>query len=89
MKTLSQTATRVNPDAEDFLDVAHKWGSEDATEGRDQQGSAFFPYGSTAWHSYNEGYAAGCIALAVLTGERRPYWLPTGADVSWNAAGVG
>lgn len=76
MKNLPQTDARVNFDASDLLEQAHAWGHEDATEGVDQRGSAFFFLGSAAWRAYNDGYAAGCIALAVLTGEQRPFWQP-------------
>lgn len=67
----------------DLLDQAHDFGKEDATEGRDQRGAAYFALGSQAWHAYNEGYAAGCIAVKLLTGKARPYWLP--GRVSWNS----
>lgn len=86
MNMLHQTTTRVNPHVDHT--TAHRFGLEDATEGHDQQGSLFFPIGSPAWHAYNEGYAAGCIQLAVLTGEKRSYWLPTSPEVAarvrWN-----
>lgn len=78
MQTVSQTHTHVNPDPDvtDLLEQAHAWGHEDATEGNDQRPSQFFHFGSAAWDAYNHGYAAGCVALAVLTGEQRSYWLP-------------
>lgn len=50
-----------DPDASDGPDLAYKWGHEDATEGNDQQGGAYFPLESAAWRSYNEGYAAGLL----------------------------
>lgn len=69
---VNQPATAVNwytyhatpkPDdsASDGPDLAYKWGHEDATEGNDQQGGAYFPLESAAWRSYNEGYAAGLL----------------------------
>lgn len=36
---------------------AYAWGHEDATEGKDAQGSAFFVGAALA--AYNDGYAAG------------------------------
>lgn len=72
-----------------LLDQAHDWGKEDATEGNDQRGSKYFPIATPAWHAYNEGYAAGCVTVALLTGVHRSYWLPQPvAAVSWNAAEV-
>lgn len=74
-------------DVADLLAQAHAFGHEDATEGRDQQGSRYFVMGTPAWHSYNHGYAAGCAILALLTGVERPCWLPA-SSVSWNSARV-
>lgn len=84
MITVAQTTTRAqtapttttHPD----LDHAAGWGREDATDERDQRGSAYFPIGSPAWHAYNEGYAEGCAILAILTGRQRPVF-----EVSWNS----
>lgn len=65
--TLAQPITAVNwyvstdPDAGNGPDLAHRWGEEDSLEGNDAQGSVYFPIESPAWHSYNEGYAAGLL----------------------------
>lgn len=57
----------------DATDTGFAFGYEDATEGNDQAGSAYFPPGSPAWRAYNEGYRQGCIHAAVLTGVSRAY----------------
>lgn len=53
-------------------DTAYRFGLEDALEQANQQGSAFFTFFSEAWHSYNDGYAAGCALLHQLTGIVQP-----------------
>lgn len=58
------------------LDHAFAWGKEDALEGKDQRGSLYFPFLSQAWHSYNDGYAAGCDIYVMLTGRPRFCWRP-------------
>lgn len=66
----------VNPlvdDTIDATDTGFAFGYEDATEGNDQAGSAYFPPDSPAWRAYNEGYRQGCIHAAVLTGVSRTY----------------
>lgn len=76
MTTLSLSTSLVNPviDATiDATDTGHRFGYEDATEGRDQAPSAYFVANTPAWHAYNEGFKLGCIHLAVLTGESRTY----------------
>lgn len=76
MQTVPQTTVTVNPVVDatiDATDTGHRFGYEDATEGRDQCGSAYFVMGTPAWSAYNEGYKLGCIHLAVLTGESRNY----------------
>lgn len=57
----------------DATDTGYRFGYDDATEGRDQAGSAYFPFGTPAWHAYNEGYKTGCTHLAVFTGVSRFY----------------
>lgn len=79
MATLSSSPIAVNPVVDatiDATDAGHRFGYEDATEGRDQRPSAYFVANTPAWHAYNEGYRMGCIHLAVLTGESRSYWTP-------------
>lgn len=76
MTTLSSSTLPVNPVIDaviDATDTGHRFGYEDATEGRDQAPTAYFIPGTPAWHAYNEGYRQGCIHLAVLTGISRPY----------------
>lgn len=76
MTTLSSSLDLVNPIIDamiDATDTGHRFGYEDATEGRDQAPSAFFVANTPAWRAYNEGYKEGCIHLAVLTGEVRTY----------------
>lgn len=82
MQTVSSSVSLVNlvnPSTDatlDATDVGHRFGYEDATEDRDQAPSACFYPNTPAWNAYNEGYAQGCAALAVLTGKVRSYWLP-------------
>lgn len=57
-------------------DIGYRFGFEDATEGRDQQGSAFFPMRSPAWVAYNEGFLAGAQMLYSVTGKIRPVFMP-------------
>jgi hypothetical protein len=57
----------------DATDTGYAWGYQDATEGKQQCGSAYFPMGSPAWAAYNEGYKTGCIHHEVFTGVARFY----------------
>lgn len=88
MDNLSQTVVIVNPVADaamDATDTGYRFGREDATEGRDQAPSAYFVANTPAWNAYNEGYRAGSIQAAVLTGKTRRYWMPG----NWQITAVG
>lgn len=85
MGTVAEVTVAVKAQVATGNDLAHAWGHEDATEGHDQRGGAYFPIGSAAWHSYNEGYRTGCLLAAALTGQSRTYWVPVMGAVSWNS----
>lgn len=57
----------------DATDTGYAWGYQDATEGKQQCGSAYFPMGTPAWAAYNEGYKTGCLHAEVFTGVKRFY----------------
>lgn len=57
----------------DATDTGYTWGYQDATEGKQQCGSAYFPMGTPAWAAYNEGYKTGCLHAEVFTGISRFY----------------
>jgi hypothetical protein len=87
MATVSPSPYYVNPVVDatiDATDTGHRFGYEDATEGRDQAPSAYFVANTPAWHAYNEGYKEGCVHLAVLTGESRPYVALYSPKGSWS-----
>lgn len=76
-------------DQANALELAAQWGKEDAMANHDQQGGAYFPIGSPAWHAYNDGFAAGCLLYTAMTGKPKHYWLPQAPQcVSWNAKAV-
>lgn len=61
------------------LDESHPapfWGFEDAVQGKDQRGSAYFPIGSAKWDAYNVGYAEGAALLSAVTGKTVHAWRP-------------
>lgn len=57
MTTVAQALPAVNLNWTVAESPAYAWGHEDATEGNDAQGSAFFVGAALA--AYNDGYAAG------------------------------
>ena len=75
----------------DMMMQAHGWGKEDALEGEDVRGSAYFVIGSPAWESYNEGYRAGLAVRERLAGASDEINFmhqaldSLRADVNWNS----
>lgn len=98
MQSLDHDVVMVNPAtglideqldaAIDAADVAYKWGHEDATEGR-RQDAFVFAGDRAAERAYHEGYKAGSIVAAILTGATRKYFDPANPleiqMVSWNS----
>ena len=82
MSILTDNAVVVNVAISEFLDHAFAWGKEDALEGNSlYTGLNYFPLGSLAWQSYEDGYKAGVALKAILTGEPEAVnWRGHGTD---------
>jgi hypothetical protein len=58
-------------DVNEKVNRAFLFGKEDALQEVDQRGSSLYQLCSDEWHSYNDGYAAGCKELSEETGRIR------------------
>lgn len=57
-----------DPDASRGVDMAHRWGHEDATEGNGRNGSLFVMC-SAEYNAYHQGYNEGLRLRQQLTGD--------------------